>query len=197
MSDVIDDLRRELANLKARVAHLETSEYAAAVGDADTVDGFHAADLMRFYDAYVCVRDKKAQNTHGGTFTQGAWQTRDINDEHADTTDICSLAANQITLAAGSYRCLIIAPALSVVRHQARLYNITDAAILLMGLSAFANLEHTSTSPATIQGRFTLAATKVLEVQHRCETTGADFGFGIACNFTDEIYTVAEFWREA
>lgn len=43
MSEVIDDLRRELANLKARVTHLETSEYAAAIGDADTVDGFHAA----------------------------------------------------------------------------------------------------------------------------------------------------------
>lgn len=43
MSEVIDDLRRELANLKARVAHLETSEYAATVGDADTVDGIHAS----------------------------------------------------------------------------------------------------------------------------------------------------------
>lgn len=31
MSEVIDDLRRELANLKARVAHLETLEYGVFV----------------------------------------------------------------------------------------------------------------------------------------------------------------------
>lgn len=147
------------------------------------------------YDAYVCVRDVKAQNTDGGGFTQGAWRTRDINNEQADTAGICTIAANQITLAAGTYRCTISAPAYDAASHQARLQNITDGVTLLVGTSE--DMGDTNTTRSFIVGRFTLAAPKVLEVQHYCSFTVAVNGFGNACNFTDEIYTVAEFWRES
>jgi len=142
------------------------------------------------------VRDVKAQNTGGGGFTQGAWRTRDLTEEQADADGICTLAANQITLATGTYRCIISAPAYLVDSHQTRLQNITDAATLLVGTSERASAAVFVQSRSFIVGRFTLAAPKVLEVQHYCSTTDA-LGFGVACNFTDEIYTVAEFWREA
>ncbi len=148
------------------------------------------------YDAYVCVRDKKPQDTHGGTFTSGAWQTRDLNDEQADTKDICTLAANQITLPAGTYRCLVSAPAVKVNRHQLRLYNVSDAAILIVGTSQYSTDATWTSTPSVVAGRFTLTAEKTLEVQHRCDTTFADAGFGLSCNWTREIYTLAEFWRE-
>jgi len=146
---------------------------------------------------YVCVRDKKALGTKGGTFTSGAWRTRDINDEQADTAGICSLASNQITLAAGSYRCMISCPSHRVRRHQTRLYNITDAAVLLLGTGEYARDDTYGTTRSFVVGRFILVAQKTLEVQHRCEVTRANDGFGVQQNFTDEIYTVAEFWREA
>ncbi|GAH30599.1 unnamed protein product, partial [marine sediment metagenome] len=47
-----------------------------------------------------------------------------------------------------------------------------------------------------IAGRFTIAADQALQVQHRCTDTKETNGFGIPANFADEIYTLAEFWRE-
>jgi len=146
---------------------------------------------------YVCVRDKKAQNTPGGTFTSGAWRTRDINEEIADTGNICSIASNQITLAAGTYRCLISAPAFRVNGHQIRLYNVTDAVLLVLGTSEWAADDYRVENRSFAAGRFTLTAQKVLEVQHYCTATFADTGFGNPANITDEIYTVAEFWKES
>lgn len=152
------------------------------------------------YNAYVCLRDKKAQGTHGGTFNADAWRTRAINEEQADPKNICTLAANRITLAAGTYRCLISCPAILVNRHQTRLYNVTDVATVLVGTSAHARVvPPDESSPQTrsfVVGRFTIAADKLLEVQHRCQTSRADWGFGVSSNWTDEIYTTIEFWRE-
>lgn len=148
------------------------------------------------YDAYVCVRDKKPMGTGGGTFTSGAWRTRDINDEHADPLDLCTIAANQITLEAGTYRCTISAPAFNVRAHQTRLYNVTDAALLLPGTVGVDDNAGINLGRSIIIGRFTLAAQKVLEIQHWCETTRAGNGFGVNFTKTSEIYTVAEFWRE-
>lgn len=150
-------------------------------------------DGTKVTDAYVCVRDKKAQNTHGGTFTLGAWRKRDINDEQADPRSICSIASNQITLSAGTYRCYISTPAYNVDSHQARLYDTTGVTVLLVGT---AERETVDTSRSVIAGRFTLPVESVLEIQHQSSATQADTGFGYRCNFTDEIYTVAEFWRE-
>jgi len=45
-------------------------------------------------------------------------------------------------------------------------------------------------------GRFTLSTTTVLEVQHQCNTTRASNGFGVAANFTTEVYTSVELTRE-
>jgi len=153
--------------------------------------------IQGIYKDYVCVRDKKAQNTDGGTFTSGAWRTRDINEELADTANICSIASNQITLAAGTYRCLISCPALAVGRHQTRLYDITNSATLLTGSSEWSNQNYGDQTRSVLVGRFTLAAQTVLEIQQRSEYSANLVGFGVACGFTDEIYTIAEFWREA
>ncbi len=150
-----------------------------------------------FYDAYVCVRDKKVQGTQGGTFTQGAWRTRDLNDEHADTAGIAVIGSNQITLAAGTYRTFISSSCFRANNHQLRLYNISDSTVLLLGQSGSTDPAITVNDRTAIQGRFTLVTERVLEVQHQCSTTTADYGFGLRSNFTDEIYTVAEFWREA
>ncbi len=148
------------------------------------------------YDAYVCLRDVKAQNSYSGNFEPGAWRTRDLNHEQADTEDICTLSANQITLPAGTYRCTISCPAFATDRHQARLYNVTDAATLLLGTSEISGRNHYNNTRSLVAGRFTLAATKILEVQHQCETSSIYYGFGMRANFGDEIFAVAEFWRE-
>lgn len=151
---------------------------------------------MGYYNAYVCVRDKKTPGTGGGTFTLGAWRTRDVNDEQADAGNICSIASNQITLEPGTYRCVISCPALAVNNHQARLQNISDTLTLLYGSCEYARASTVVQSRSFVVGRFTLANAKTLEIQHRCTATTPTNGFGNTCSFTEEIYTLAEFWRE-
>jgi len=148
------------------------------------------------YDAYVCLRDLKPQNTNGGTFTSAAWRTRDLTEKQADPDEICTLEANQFTLPAGSYRSFISCPAFMVNYHQARLYDVTDAATLLLGTSEFTSTATAVVNHSHMTGRFTLTAQHTLEVQHRCSASCDNNGFGRKCNFTDELYTLAEFWRE-
>lgn len=145
---------------------------------------------------YICVVDEKAANTDGGTFTLGAWRTRDINTEYADAGGHASIATNQITLAAGTYRCYISAPAYLTSQHKAKLYNITDAADEIIGTSEHANAATQSRS--VIAGSFTIASSKAFEVQHYCAVTVATNGFGVKSNFSVvEVYTIAQFWKEA
>ncbi len=146
---------------------------------------------------YILLRDEKTTGVDGGTFTAGAWQTRELLFKLADAGGHAVLSANQITLAAGTYRCRIQCPAYAVNKHQARLYNVTNAATLLWGSSQRNPAGGNTLVPSLIIGRFTLTAPKVLEVQHRCETTLATNGLGIASGFDTEVYTIAEFWKEA
>jgi hypothetical protein len=146
---------------------------------------------------YVNIQDQKAQNTQGGTFTSGADRTRDLNTIVSDTAGIATLASNQVTLPAGTYRCYITAPAAAVDRHQAWLYNTTDAATVFRGSSEVGSTSIVSSQRSTITGRFTISAPKTFEVRHRCQTTLSGKGFGYEANFGTEVYTIVELWKEA
>lgn len=147
--------------------------------------------------SYVYLRDEKAQNTEGGTFTSGAWRTRTLNTEVSDTDGICNLAANQISLAAGTYIFRIRCPGCQVDRHQARLQNVTDATTVMVGGSHFNESARATNGSVFVVGKAVIPDGKLLEVQHRCQTTFATSGFGFACNFTTEVYAEAEFWKVA
>ncbi len=157
--------------------------------DGDSGDG--ATLSFSEYD-YICIVDEKAQNTAGGTFTSGAWRTRDLNSEKADTGNHASVSSNQITLEAGTYRAFVTAAHFIVDNNALRLQNITDGTTILTG-----------TNPTNypgwpvIVGRFTLAAQKVIEVQHRCQTTRSTDGYGKAANFQVETYTIVQLIRES
>lgn len=146
---------------------------------------------------YVLLQDQKTQNTDGGTFTSGAWQTRTINTEVSDTGGVCSIASNQITLAAGTYEYEISAPGFLVNSHQAKLYNVTDAADVAFGTSEYSGTGSFATSRSVIKGRMTISASKVFEIRHRCGSTKATNGFGEKSNVAVEIYTIAEFRKVA
>lgn len=148
---------------------------------------------------YLQYRDQQTANTQGGTFTSGAWRTRVLNTEVTDVGGFGSLSSNQITLSSGTYRIFATAPAFDVNRHKARLQNVTDGATVLIGSSEYAYAgagSDGSQSSSTISGIFTIAASKALEVQHQCQTTRANQGFGVESNFgVVEVYTVVELWK--
>lgn len=146
---------------------------------------------------YLQYRDEKSQNTQGGTFTSGSWQTRTLNTEVSDVGGFGSLSSNQITLTAGTYRIYATAPAYLVARNQLRLQNVTDTTTLLIGQSCYTPSisSNSMVTFATLAGVFTIGSSKALEIQHQCQTTETTDGFGVAANFTTEVYTVVELWK--
>lgn len=126
----------------------------------------------------IHVRDQKAAGTNGGTFTSGAWRTRDLNTTLVNTISGASLATNQVTLPAGTYEVIASAPSVDTNGHQARIYNVTGAATLINGTTAFNSGAGTSAA-SLVFGRFTLTATSLIELQHACQTTAATTGFGV------------------
>lgn len=121
------------------------------------------------------LSDVKSSGTSGGTFSAGSWQTRTLNTE-LDPSGIVTLAANAFTLAAGTYEIEAIAPCYAGNTHQARLYNVTDAAVTLLGSSEFASASSPFAQTSSIVRHImTLAGSKVFRLEHRCETN-AQFG---------------------
>lgn len=141
--------------------------------------------------AIIC--DQKTQNTAGGTFTSGADRTRDLNTEVSDPDGIVSISSNQFTLQAGTWLIKWYAPAYFVARHQSFLYNATDATEVARGSSAFSTASGAGDPTLSVGSAIvTIASAKAFEIRHRCETTSATSGFGLAANFGAEIYTRVE-----
>ena len=137
---------------------------------------------------YAVFNDTKSSGTGGGTFTSGAFRTRDINTTVFNGITGASIASNQITLAAGTYYIDANAPAYQVNNHVTRLQNITDSTTTLTGSCVQSDTSAVS-NISTIMGAFTIAGSKTFEVQHRAVGTFASTGFGLQTSFSDCVYT--------
>lgn len=147
---------------------------------------------------YVKVSDTKAAGTEGGASTAGSFLTHTINTEDSDTAGICSLAANQITLSAGTYTCDIWASFFKSNRAQIKLRNTTAGSDVLIGSSEYSDSPNAVVVKSRIQGKFTVAAAQALEVQYQVGSAFASQGLGVACNFgISEVYLVGEFEKVA
>jgi hypothetical protein len=146
---------------------------------------------------YILIRDEKPSGTSGGTFTAGAWQTRDLNTIVHNNGGHISLLSNQIIITAGTYRVEARAPGFRCEAHKPRLYNITDALDIIIGDSSYSTSSFAIQYPAMLDGEFTLAATKIIELQHRCQITQATNGFGQPSGFgVVEVYSTIELFKK-
>ena len=171
---------------------------AVAVGTSGQVltsNGAGAAPTMQaggLYESVAIIVDQKANNTHAGTFTSGAWRTRDLNTEISDPDGIVSLSSNQFTLQAGTYVISWSAPAFNVDRHSTRLYNVTDSSVEQSGVSASNVSGGSMTTHNFGIDRVTIASAKAFRIEHRAQTTMGTYGLGLSMgsNFsvTHEIY---------
>lgn len=147
----------------------------------------------------VYIKDVKAAATSGGTFTSGAWRTRDLNTlENPFSVSWVSLNTNQFTLDPGTYEFEATAPAIAVDGHKAKLRNITAGSDTIIGQPA-ASLnsagDHTN-SISIVKGIFTIGSTTVFELQHQCSTTRATNGFGFPAGFSvSEVYSQVKISR--
>jgi hypothetical protein len=140
---------------------------------------------------YWIIVDQKTNGTNGGSFTSGAWRTRDLNTTiGSNTITGSSLASNQFTLPSGTYYINSSAPGFGVNQHKIKLRNITDSSDVIIGSS-----ENTGSSQTRsfLNGTFTISSSKVFEIQHYGNTTSNTNGFGSASSFSVvEIYTQVE-----
>ena len=133
----------------------------------------------------------------GGTFTSGAQRVRNLNTIASDSDNIVSLANNQFTLQAGTYTIRWAAPAHRVNRHQSNLHNVTSNALVMVGTSSLtAQTNNDSTTESRGTAVVTLSSSAAFEIRHECQTTYADYGFGIGGgNSTGniaEVFTTVE-----
>ena len=157
-----------------------------------------AADTSGKFESYAIIADQKANGTESGTFTSGDWRTRDLNTELRDIDGIVSISSNQFTLAAGSYLVKASAPGKRVNIHQIRLQNITDSTTVEYGTceQAYGGSSYIVTR-SFLSAQFTISASKVFEIQHRCDTTASNTGFGQDVTFGNvEVYTLVEIYKE-
>lgn len=170
------------ANGDASVINAPLGQLDQAIGDIIT-------------PSYANVQERQTSGTDAGGFTSGAWRTRALNTEVSDADGIVTLATNQITLAAGTYEVAAFATAYQVNNHQTRLQNITAGTTIEYGITAYAAAAAAVTGVSHLRARFTLAVSTVIELQHRCVTTKATNGMGIAASLGTEIYSGIEIWK--
>lgn len=139
------------------------------------------------------IYDKKSIGTQGGTFTTGAWRTRDLNTIDTNAGSRITLSSNQITLTAGKYYIDASAPANEVLSHTIRLRNITDSSTDVFGTTEeCGNDGEFFVTRSFLKGYLDINANKTYEIQHQGSRTETTDGFGGAAGFQDEVYTVVK-----
>ena len=149
---------------------------------------------------FLHIQDQKTSGINGGSGTVATYNTRDLNTVITNTITGASLSSNQIILPAGTYFTEVSAPAYRVSGHRIKLYNITDVADELLGLSAYApyiSADVASQTDAKIYGQFTVLASKTFEIQHYIQSaTIGTTAFGSPVSSGDvEIYTDVKIWK--
>ena len=153
------------------------------------------------FSSYAVIEDQKGAGANGGTFTSGAWRTRDLNTEIADADNIVSISSNQFTLQAGNYLIQASAPAYNVDRHQAALYDITADNFHTIGTNEYAKGDAGTASRSIVNARVSISSANVYEIRHRCQTTFSTYGGGVfigTSNWTtDNNYTYVIIFKES
>ena len=178
--------------------------FPANITCSGTATGFGGGKFA----SYAIISDTKASNTNGGTFTNGAWRTRDLQTENADADGIVSISSNQFTLQAGSYLIKFQSTGFKVDRHITRLRDITNSANKGYGISALANVSSDSTTTSAGMAKVTISGATVYEIQHACQTTKSANGMGTfnyidtSGSYTDNtepssVFTIVEIYKES
>lgn len=142
------------------------------------------------------VRDERPSGTDGGAQAESSWVTRVLNTVKLNSISGASLASNRVTLPAGTYEFEGSAPACTTATHQARLYNVTDLAMVDQGTPIFSASQASTRSQ--LKGRFTINAPRVFEIQHFMVTAGGARSTGYpAATGLVEVYSEIIFKKVA
>ena len=181
--DWLNAVQEEIASV------VEEAGLTLKTAGTDTRDQLEAA-MYILSNEYVAAKRSVASGTPGQTAVASTWTPLEI-DTIATNISGASLATNQITLPAGTYKIKAFCPGTAVGEHKAKLYNVTDASDEIVGSSSYAKTFVTSQSVSVILGVFTITSAKVFEIRHNVTqgftTFGTDSTFGVV-----EVYPQIE-----
>jgi len=176
------------------------------VGDGDGLSGIGVT-------AFAKIVDQKGWNNHGGTFTSGAWRTRDLNtilfdgDLIGNTTGAIGVTVNSnaFTLPSGTYTIDYTVPSFRINRTSCRLYNVTDSEVVGGGTTIIPNscMYYYNNFIAShrvvgVSPKITLTSSTEFRVEHQCSYTISSYGFGYQGPSTDWInsyYTIVNIYK--
>ncbi|WP_372365427.1 hypothetical protein [Candidatus Uabimicrobium sp. HlEnr_7] len=130
--------------------------------------------------------ERQANNTPGGTFTNGAYRTRVLNNEDYNAQNIASIntSTGEITITqTGIYKVTAFANAHAVAEHKLRLQSTSGDSIQKIG-----DTKRTTSGVAnnsSVTHIFEITQTTVIVLQHRCVSTNGTDGLGQEANFGD------------
>jgi len=139
----------------------------------------------------IIVREYQADTVDGGTFTSGAWRTRDLNLEVLDAGNDITISSGQVTFQPGYYLILGWAVANQVGYHQTAIYNVDTTTHLATGTTAYSATGAVGPSESFVASNLFVnpSSTVTIELQHVCQTTKATDGFGKAGSLGNtEVY---------
>ncbi len=144
---------------------------------------------------FIHIQDQKSAGTDGGGSSATTWNKRTLNTEVTDTDGLSALSSDQITLDAGTYYIEATAPYYGAGSSKLRLRNTTGAATLLVGTPGREDVIN-GTVMSPLAGRFTVAASQALELQHYSDTAHASDGLGKATGGSEiEVYADVRIWK--
>ena len=142
------------------------------------------------------IADEKSATTNGGTFTHGAWRTRDLGTELCDPDSIVTLSSNQFTLGAGMYLIQWVCPAKNTTQTKSALYDVTGTAYLEYGCTAYSHQDGYADCRSIGSFVHSPTGSNAYEIRQRCTTTASTNGFGEAAGYSVvEIYTVVTIYK--
>jgi hypothetical protein len=166
--------------------HLDADDGGTLDAAATASGVFNEARLPH---KFAVIEEQQAQNTAGGTSAATTWTTRVLNTEVADADSIVSIASNQFTPIAGSYRIFVNSPfvgnSASSSPGRLRLQNITA------GTTAFTSANHQVLAASgvnmTFSTQFTANGTDAYAIQYWLNTGRVTNGLGFAVNEASSV----------
>lgn len=189
--------------------------FATATGIQSLIPALARAALgvtSATFDLLV-FQQRVASGSGGGAFTAGAPQTVPLNTEVVDTGNHGSIAGNQITLDAGTYRYRYGVVGYECGAFQGNLFNLTTALVIVDSYGTVADVPIGATTAGAAgmsvgSGRFTLSAAQVITLEAQCVAAGGRvvYGFGFPASLAvapgsprfgvGEVYSYLELTKE-
>jgi hypothetical protein len=146
-------------------------------------------------------RDEKPSGTNGGNAPNTNYNTRELNagvpalGGGGISTIIAGMSLDTSTyefvVPAGTFYITASAPAGYALGHKARLFNVTDNAVELLGTSEYTNQSAIDVSRSFLTGLVILTAPTTYRIEHRIGDTGGNtWDYGVNAGTGDvEVYT--------